>query len=33
LIGLGVRLIEDTDHISEPLPFSETPFSENDAKA
>ena len=33
LIGLGVRLIDDTDHISERLPFSETPFSENDATA
>ena len=33
LIGLGVRLVDDTDHISERLPFSEAPFSENDATA
>ena len=33
LIGLGVRLLDDDDPISERLPFSETPFSENDATA
>ncbi len=33
LIGLGVRLVDDTDHISEPLPFSDTPLSNDDAEA
>jgi hypothetical protein len=33
LIGLGVRLIDDGDHLSERLPFSDTPLSENDPSA
>ena len=33
LIGLGVRLIDDGDHVSERLPFSDTPLSENDTTA
>ena len=33
LIGLGVRLLDDEDPVSERLPFSETPFSENDTTA
>ena len=33
LIGLGVRLLDDEDPISERLPFSETLFSENDTTA
>ena len=33
LIGLGVRLVNDTEHISEPLPFSETSFSDNDTNS
>ena len=33
LIGLGVRLIDDGDHLSERLPFSDTPLSGNDPSA
>jgi len=33
LIGLGVRLIDDADHVSERLPFSDTPLSESDPSA
>ena len=33
LIGLGVRLIDDTDHMSEPLPSPRRRFQRTDATA